>query len=128
MKCQSSLHPFELTRMVMIIFADIAKRLFDQTGGLNQHLQSCKQNIGSEREPAKERHECIETLTNTTGSTTTSSAPQKPYTWGNYPSHVFEMNVSTVYKQVVYWTKNLFLLPSGKAGKQYINETTKLMN
>ena len=42
--------------------------------------------------------------------------------------HVFEANVSTVYEQVVYWKKNLFLLPSGKAGKQYIDETTKLMN
>ena len=128
MKRQNSLHPFELTRMVAIIFADIAKELFDWTGGLSQHLRSCKQNIGSEFEPAKERHECTETSTNTTGSTTTSSAPQKSYTWGNYPSHVFEANVLTVYEQVVYWKKNLFLLPSGKAGKQYIDETTKLMN
>ena len=55
------------------------------------------------------------------------SAPQKSYTWGNYPSYVFEANVSTVHEQIVYW-KNLFLLPSGIAGKQYIDETTKLMN
>ena len=48
--------------------------------------------------------------------------------WGNYPSYVFEANVSTVHEQVVYWKKNLFLLPSGKEGKQYIDETTKLMN
>ena len=103
------------------------ERTFRSNRGLNQHLRSFKQNIGSEYEPAKERHECIET-TNTTGSTTTWSAPQKSYTCGNYPSHVFEANVSTVYEQLVYWKKNLFLLPSGKAGKQYIDETTKLMN
>ena len=36
--------------------------------------------------------------------------------------------MSTVYEQIVYWRKNLFFLPSGKAGKQYIGETTKLMN
>ena len=48
--------------------------------------------------------------------------------WGNYLSHVFEANVSTVHEQVVYWKKNLFLLPLGKAGKQYIDETTKLIN
>ena len=101
---------------------------FRSNRGLNQHLRSCKQKIGSEYEPAKERHKCIETSANTTGSTTTSSAPQKFYTWSNYPSHVFEANVSTVYEQIVYWKKNLFLLPSGKAGKQYIDETTKLMN
>ena len=32
MKLQNSLHLFELTRMVTIIFADIAKGLFDRTG------------------------------------------------------------------------------------------------
>ena len=47
---------------------------------------------------------------------------------GNYPSHVFEANLSTVYEQMVYWKNSLFLLPSGKAGKQYIDETTELMN
>ena len=70
------------------------ERTFRSNRGLNQHLRSCKQNIGSGYDPAKERHKCIETSTNTTGSTTTSSAPQKSYTWGNYPSHVFEANVS----------------------------------
>ena len=104
------------------------ERTFQSNRGLNQHLRSCKKNMRSEYEPAKERHECIETSTNTTGSTTTSSAPQKFYTWGNYSSHVFEANVSTVYEQVVYWKKSFFLLPSGKAGKQDINETTKLMS
>ena len=57
-----------------------------------------------------------------------SSAPQKSDTWGNYTSHEFDANVSTVYEQIVYCKKNLFLLPSRKAGKQYIDETTKLMN
>ena len=104
------------------------ERTFRSNRSLKQHLRSCKKNIGSEYEPAKERHICIETSTNTTGSTTTSSAPQKSYMWGNYPSHVFEANVSTVYEQIVYWKKNLFLLTSRKAGKQYIDETTKLMN
>ena len=104
------------------------ERTFRSNRGLNQHLRSCKQTIRSKYELAKERHECIETSTNTTGSTTTSSAPQKSYTWGNCPSLVFEANVSIVYEQIVYWKKNLFLLPLGKAGKQYIDETTKLMN
>ena len=47
------------------------ERTFRLNRGLNQHLRSFKQNIGSEYEPAKERHECIETSTNTTESTTT---------------------------------------------------------
>ena len=37
------------------------ERILRSNRGLNQHLRSCKQNIGSEYEPAKERHECIRT-------------------------------------------------------------------
>ena len=65
-------------------------RTFRSNRGLNQHLRSCKQNIGREYKPAKERQECTETSKSTAGSTTMSSAPQKSYTWSNYPSDVFE--------------------------------------
>ena len=47
------------------------ERTFQSNRGLNQHLRSCKQNIASEYEPAKERRESIEASTNTTRSTTT---------------------------------------------------------
>ena len=33
-------------------------------------------------------------------------------------------NVSFIYEQVVYWEKNLFLLPAGKVGKLYVDETS----
>ena len=36
------------------------ERIFRSNRGLNQHYRSCKENIGSEYEPVKERHECIE--------------------------------------------------------------------
>ena len=29
---------------------------------------------------------------------------------------------------VVFWKKNLFMLPTGTAAKKYISETTRLMN
>ena len=41
----------------------------------------------------------------------------------------FKKNVNYVYeKVVVYWRKNLFLLPTGKVGQCYIDEIAKLMN
>ena len=33
-----------------------------------------------------------------------------------------------IYEKIVYWRKNLFLLPSGKWGKEYVCETTKMLN
>ena len=41
--------------------------------------------------------------------------------WARYDSYTFEENLSLVYKKIVYWKKNLFLLP-------FIEETTKLIN
>ena len=50
------------------------------------------------------------------------------YTWGIYQDIEFEENVTFIYEQIVYWKKNLFLLPTGKAGKLFIDELTKLFN
>ena len=50
------------------------------------------------------------------------------YTWGRYPVIEFEENVTFIYEQIVYWKKNLFFLPTGKAGKLFIDELTKLLN
>ena len=50
------------------------------------------------------------------------------YTWGRYPGIEFEENVTFIYEQIVYWKKNLFFLPTGKAGKLFIDELTKLFN
>ena len=33
-----------------------------------------------------------------------------------------------VYQKVVFWKNNIFLLPSAKFGKWYIEETTRLIN
>ena len=50
------------------------------------------------------------------------------YTWGRYSDIEFEENVTFIYEHIVYWKKNLFLLPTGKAGKLFIDELTKLFN
>ena len=45
----------------------------------------------------------------------------KHYIWGGYRDIEFEENVTFIYEQTVSWTKNLFLLPTGKAGKLFID-------
>ena len=42
------------------------------------------------------------------------------YRWVRYGSYQFEENPPLVYKKTVYWKNNLLLLPSGQAGKQFI--------
>ena len=40
----------------------------------------------------------------------------------------FEENVSSIYEKIVYWKKNIFLLPTGKRGRCFINERTRLID
>ena len=40
----------------------------------------------------------------------------------------FEENVSSIYEKIVYWKKNIFLLPTGKCRKCFIEETTRLID
>ena len=40
----------------------------------------------------------------------------------------FEKNLSQVYETVVFWRKNMFLLPSGKVGRTFIWEVSRLMS
>ena len=49
------------------------------------------------------------------------------YTWGKYRDVEFEENVCFAYEQIVYWKRNLFMLPTGKAGRLFIDEITKLI-
>ena len=106
------------------------KRTFRSNRGLNQQFRSCKQNM-IEYERIWSRKGKIRVHRNINKYNREYNNIElftKTLHVGNSPSHVFEANVSTMYEQIVYGKRNLFLLPSGKAGKQYIDETTKLMN
>ena len=48
--------------------------------------------------------------------------------WGKYPLSHFEKNLHLCYSEVIKWKKNLFLLPSGRAGKGFIIEIKRLVD
>ena len=54
-------------------------------------------------------------------------ADKARYKWGEYNDTQVQDNINRVYEKIVYWRKNLFMLPTGKAGIQFIEEMTKLM-
>ena len=43
---------------------------------------------------------------------------------GNYFRKGYEKNIEN--EKIVHWKKNLFMLPSGAAGKRYVKEVTHL--
>ena len=79
-------------------------------------------------------------ITNCRGNLKTQPADPKPpdksediietstYKWGEYTNKQFEENVSSIYEKIVYWKKNIFLLPTGKRGRCFINERTRLID
>jgi len=50
------------------------------------------------------------------------------FSWGEYNGKAFERSLNEVYEKIVFWRKNIFMLPTGKPGKSFIEETTRLLN
>ena len=47
---------------------------------------------------------------------------------GDIDGKTFTERVELIYEKVLYWKKNLFLSPTGKSCKLYIDESVKLLN
>ena len=94
------------------------KRCFRTLRGLNQHHRSCSKSTGEVKKPPDPPPI----------NESDSGTEQLLYMWGLHNNAVFERNLNVAYEQIVYWRKNLFMLPTGKFGKRYIVETTRLMN
>ena len=54
--------------------------------------------------------------------------PPVTYNWGKFDDTTYENNLVFVYERIVFWKRNLFVLPKGNAGEKYIEETTRLFN
>ena len=49
------------------------------------------------------------------------------YVWGSHTKDDIFQIINATYEEVVFWRKNLFMLPSGQAGKSFIKEMTKMI-
>ena len=95
------------------------KRSFKTSGGLNQHKRVCK-----EKQVIDSK--VIET-TSTAVFPITGVTVDEENIW-NADSNVMKNKFDEVYNKVAHWRKSLFLLPSGSAGKCFIEEMTILIN
>ena len=50
------------------------------------------------------------------------------FKWDKVSETVITNRINTAYEKIVYWRKNIFMLPTGAAGKAYIQELTRLIN
>jgi len=110
---------------------DACQRKFKSRTGLKLHKRKCDKKSGEDM--ALTSKITAEKRT-TQNPTEPDPPPPKPpdefpaYKWGNYTSFSFEENFKKIYESIVFWRRNLFLLPTGNAGKWYIDETVRLIN
>ena len=55
-------------------------------------------------------------------------SPVTAFLWGERDGTLFTDDLNVAYEKIVLWRKNLFMLPTGNAGKKYIKDVTKLLN
>lgn len=54
--------------------------------------------------------------------------PAERFYWGEASGSDITNVINECYEKIVFWRKNLFMLPNGSTGKNYIREVTRLLN
>ena len=55
-----------------------------------------------------------------------NSAAEPNFHWGHLDGKDFAHSVHCAYNKIVHWKRNVFMVPSGKAGKDFIKELMSL--
>ena len=123
-----------LTQLTAMVKITTFLQSFFTYRGLNQHLRTCLRKtrdvIVTESQPASSR--AVNDLQSTTESQQRQNVREivnEEYTnikWGE--RNLREVSKKIQDERLVFWKKNLFMLPTGAAAKKYIAETIKLMN
>ena len=117
-------------------------KVVKSAGGLKNHQRSCRTKHGQtsvdnsaenlhvdDEQPNVQPVLVFETDINDADSDVyrKTNTPEQ-FFWGEKKGSDFTNSLNEVYERIVFWRKNLFLLPSGSSGKRFIRETTRLIN
>ncbi len=60
--------------------------------------------------------------------TTEPQNPECEFTWGEVDGKSFAIELAAAYTEVVQWRRNVFMVPSGSAGKRFVREICRLID
>ena len=100
----------------------ICDQSFRTNRGLLQHLHTCRQ-----RNNINGLTNNNDSMANDEGRNQEQIEPET-FHWNTIPGRVYQRNLEEAYEQIVYWRKNVFMLPTGAAGKKCIDETSRLLD
>ena len=98
----------------------ICDRSFRTNRGLLQHLHTCRR-----RNNINGLTNNNDSMANDEGRNQEQIEPETFY-WNTIPGSVYQRNLEEAYEQIVYWRKNVFMVPTEAAGKKFIDETSRL--
>ena len=70
----------------------------------------------------------IQSVTGDTNLSPFSVTPTATFTWGDCNAEKFTHNVTKAYEEVIHWRRNIFYIPSGHAGSDFVKETARLFD
>lgn len=100
-----------------------AKRFRTPRGAL-QHQRHCKANVRVQEEVVQPPPS--EVLPDLPDNIAPRDQVHEKFYWGE--GSVFTQQIDVCYEKIVFWRRNLFMLPNGAAGKKFIREITRLLN
>jgi len=119
----------------------ICNKICSSKAGKANHMRSCikkgkqHQNSSSKSGNSKEvislqLEEKLSTDTepHLTSAGEPSSTPKEAFYWGETQGSIAIDEINECYEKIVFWRRNLFLLPKGSSGKDYLREVTRLCN
>ena len=107
-------------------------RKLKSKSGYTNHNKSCLKRKAEETNEhlgktwIGENQEDVRTIGNVANVNIAIAKPE--FTWNGYGKEKIEKDINEIYEKIVFWRRNLFLLPTGKNGTRFIEETTRLFN
>ena len=90
--------------------------------GLKLHLKACKPTVA----PPPKSQSAEESSSQQSQQSQQNANVSNENVFAKYLIDSSEIDI--IYDTIAFWRRNIFNLPSGSAGKQFINESTRLMN
>ena len=104
------------------------KRFKTNRGSL-QHARQCKANAREAEPPPAEPPDAPPLNPEAPqDEVPQGQVPAERFYWGDVSGSEITNAINDCYEKTVFWRRNLFILPNGAAGKNYIREVTRLLN
>ena len=119
------------TSIKILYKCELCQRDFTTKSGRTNHMKHCSLNTRTDRNSLRGKESEVKTILNTAINVISKRTDVTNHTnrflWGVLNESEISTDINDIYEEIVFWRKNLFLLPSGKYGKEYIRETTRLL-